>query len=75
MQPSFRAVGQTHAEWQICEKLENKRQMYGSQASHAISLVYKIQFMLISSRHIFIRSILFVNYSKTLRSILIFISF
>ena len=32
MQPSFRAVGQTHAEWQTFEKPENKRQMYGSQA-------------------------------------------
>ena len=31
-QPSFRAVGQTHAEWQTFEKLKNKRQMYGSQA-------------------------------------------
>ena len=31
-QPSFRAVGQTHAEWQTFEKPENKRQMYGSQA-------------------------------------------
>ena len=26
MQPSFRAVGQTHAEWQTFENLENKRQ-------------------------------------------------
>ena len=32
MQPSFRAVGQTHAEWQTFEKPKNKRQMYGSQA-------------------------------------------
>ena len=32
IQLSFRAVGQTHAEWQTFEKLENKRQMYGSQA-------------------------------------------
>ena len=32
MQPSFRAVGQTHAEWQTFEKPENKRQMYDSQA-------------------------------------------
>ena len=31
-QPSFRAVGQTHAKWQAFENLENKRQMYGSQA-------------------------------------------
>ena len=31
IQPRFRAVGQTHAEWQTFEKLENKRQMYGSQ--------------------------------------------
>ena len=31
-QPSFRAVGQTHAEWQTFENPENKRQMYGSQA-------------------------------------------
>ena len=35
MQPSFRAVGQTHAEWQTFEEPENKRQMYGSQASHS----------------------------------------
>ena len=28
-QPSFRAVGQTHAERQTFEKPENKRQMYG----------------------------------------------
>ena len=32
IQPSFRAVGQTHTEWQTLEKPENKRQMYGSQA-------------------------------------------
>ena len=31
-QLSFRAVGQTHAEWQTFEKLENKRQMNGSQS-------------------------------------------
>ena len=30
MKPSFRSVGQTHAEWQTFEKI--KRQMYGSQA-------------------------------------------
>ena len=30
--PSFRAVGQTHVEWQTFETPENKRQMYGSQA-------------------------------------------
>ena len=30
-QPGFRAVGQTHAEWQAFENPENKRQMYGSQ--------------------------------------------
>ena len=36
MQPRFRAVDQTHAEWQTFEKLENKRQMYGSQACNAI---------------------------------------
>ena len=29
-QPGFRAVGQTHAEWQAFENPENKRQMYGS---------------------------------------------
>ena len=32
MQSSFRAIGQTHAEWQTFEKPENKRQMSGSQA-------------------------------------------
>ena len=31
-QPSLRAVGQTHAEWQKLEKPENNRHMYGSQA-------------------------------------------
>ena len=31
MQPNFRAVGQTHTEWQTFEKPENKRQMCGSQ--------------------------------------------
>ena len=30
-QPSFRAVGQTHAGWSTFEKPENKRQMYVSQ--------------------------------------------
>ena len=30
IQPSFRVVDQTHAEWQTFEKLKNKRQMYGS---------------------------------------------
>ena len=38
MQPSFRAVGQTHAEWSTFEKPENKRRMYGSLASVAPSL-------------------------------------
>ena len=72
MHPSFRAVDQTHAEWQTFEKLENKRQMYGSQASITnfdtlflvmglISLVDEVQFMLISSRHICIRSIAVAN--------------
>ena len=28
IQPSFRVVGQTHAEWQTFEKSENKRQTY-----------------------------------------------
>ena len=37
MQPSFRAVGQTHVEWQTFEKPENKRQTYGSQAWDAYS--------------------------------------
>ena len=32
MQPSFRAVGQTHVKWYTFEKPENKRQMYISQA-------------------------------------------
>ena len=34
VQPSFRAVGQTHVKlkWQTFGKPENKRQMYGSQA-------------------------------------------
>ena len=31
-QSSFKAVGQTNADWQTFEKPENKRQMYGSQA-------------------------------------------
>ena len=31
IQPSFRAVGQTHAEWQTFEELENERQMYPMQ--------------------------------------------
>ena len=41
-QPSFRAVGQTHVEWQTFEeeKTENKRQMYDSQSTHAL-LSYK----------------------------------
>ena len=54
IQPSFRAVDQTHAQWQIFEKLENKRQMYGSQGHVDVD---EIQFMLISSRHICIKSI------------------
>ena len=37
-QSSFGAVGQTHTEWQTFEKLENKRQMYGSQPTHAFYL-------------------------------------
>ena len=40
MQPSFRAVGQTHAEWQTFEKPENKRQMYCGQAKLLTSLCY-----------------------------------
>ena len=32
IQPSFRALGQMQVKWQTFEKLENKRQMYGSQA-------------------------------------------
>ena len=32
LQPRFRAVGQTHANWQTFEKPENKRQMYSSEA-------------------------------------------
>ena len=40
IQPSFRAVGQTHAEWQTFEKPENERQMYGSQAWDALSVFY-----------------------------------
>ena len=40
MQPSFRAVGQTHAEWQTFEKLEYKREIYGSQVSHARNSIY-----------------------------------
>ena len=43
MQPSFRAVGQTHAEWQTFEKLEYKREMYGSQVSHARNSIYANQ--------------------------------
>ena len=34
MQPSFRAVGQTHAEWQTFEKLENKRQNVWQSGMH-----------------------------------------
>ena len=45
MQPSFRAVGQTHrVEWQTFEKPENKRQMYGSQFTQ--SMVYYAQALL-----------------------------
>ena len=33
MQTSFRAVGQTHKEWQTFEKPKNKREMYGSQST------------------------------------------
>ena len=40
MQPSFRAVGQTHAEWQTFEKPENKKQIHGSQSTQAL-LPYK----------------------------------
>ena len=29
IQPSFRAVGQTHVEWQTFGKFENKRYIYG----------------------------------------------
>ena len=36
MRPSFRAVGQTHAKQQTFENPENKRQMYGSQSTHAL---------------------------------------
>ena len=36
IQPSFRAVGQTHVEWQTFENPENKRQLYGSQASTSV---------------------------------------
>ena len=32
MQPSFRAAGQTHVEWQTFEKPENMRQMCGQYA-------------------------------------------
>ena len=35
MQPSFRAVGQTHAKWKTFENPENERQMYGSQSTNA----------------------------------------
>ena len=37
---SCRKVGQTHMEWQACEQLENKRQMYGSKAINRIILGY-----------------------------------
>ena len=37
---SCRKVGQTHVEWQACEQLENKRQMYGSKAINRIILCY-----------------------------------
>ena len=37
IQPSFRAVGQTQAEWQIFEKTQNKRKKHGSQARDALS--------------------------------------
>ena len=30
IQPSFRVVGQTHAEWQRFKQPENKRQIFGS---------------------------------------------
>ena len=50
IQPSFRAVGQTHAEWQTFEKPENKRQMYDSQAwvYHTFLLFSGIQISAIS---------------------------
>ena len=35
MQPSFRAVGQTHTKWKTFEKPKNKRHMYGSRLTHA----------------------------------------
>ena len=31
IQPSFRAVAQTHSKWWTFEKPKNKRQMYGGQ--------------------------------------------
>ena len=40
MQPSFRAVGQTHMEWQTFEKPENKRQMYGSQRYPCLTAIH-----------------------------------
>ena len=61
VQPSFRAVGQTHAEWQAFEKPENTRQMYGRRF---ISLVDEIQFMLINNRHICIRIITLVSFNQ-----------
>ena len=34
MQPILIAVGEAHAKWQtLFEKLDNKRQMYGSQST------------------------------------------
>ena len=61
VQPNFRAVGQTHAEWQAFEKPENTRQMYGRRF---ISLVDEIQFMLINNRHICIRIITLVSFNQ-----------
>ena len=66
MQPRFRAVGQTHAEWYTFVKPENKRQMYGTVSLpmpdchiywffRCLPFIDEIQFMLISSHHICIR--------------------
>ena len=43
-QPSFRAVGLTHAEWQTFEKPENKREMYGSQVWQNLVLLANTYF-------------------------------
>ena len=52
MQPSFTALGQTHAEWQTSEKLENKRQMYGMPDYHTFVSYFR-GFQMSAILHVF----------------------